>query len=152
MWGRNALLFCQFRLLLHFLTIESCLLLRRLRLTCLPAQLVQRRLLWVCHATRRAESELIGNLILPILTRTWHRRTGTHLKMWITKLKENLELPSGPRVFGNAQCRQDWGKMPSELAQDRLAWGASINNASPSHPGWTPLHVYPLIRPAALYT
>ncbi len=38
---------------------------RRLCLTSIPAMLVQRRLRWFGHATRRPEGELIKELLLP---------------------------------------------------------------------------------------
>ncbi len=41
------------------------------------AQLVQRRLLWVCHTTRRPQGGLTRNLLLSTPPRMWHRRTGT---------------------------------------------------------------------------
>ncbi len=48
------------------------------------------------------------------------------LKTWATMIKADLEPLSGPRVLGYARWRKDWVKAPSELAQDRGAWGASI--------------------------
>ncbi len=42
----------------------------RLCLTSIPALLVQRRLRWFDHATKRPEGELIKDLLLPTLPRT----------------------------------------------------------------------------------
>ncbi len=45
-------------------------------LTSMPALLVQRRLRWFGHATRRPGGELIKDLLLPTPPRTWRRRVG----------------------------------------------------------------------------
>ncbi len=89
---------------------------------------MQRRFRWSGHAARRPEGELIKDLLLPTLPRTWRRRAGGQLKTWATTIKADLEPPSGPRVFGHARWRKDWVKVSSELTQDRLAWGASIRD------------------------
>ncbi len=101
---------------------------RRLCLTRIPAPLVQRRLRWFGHIARRPEGELIKDLLLPTPPRTWRRRAGGQLKTWATTIKADLELLSGPRVFGYERWREDWVKVSSELAQDYRAWGASIPN------------------------
>ncbi len=46
--------------------------------------------------------------------------------MWATTINAALEPLSGPRVFGYARWKKDWVKIPSELAQDRQAWCASV--------------------------
>ncbi len=48
--------------------------------------------------------------------------------MWATTLFNDLEPLSGARVFGSTRCRKDWMKFSNELAQDRLAWGASFRD------------------------
>ncbi len=101
---------------------------RRLCRTSFPVQLVQRRLSWFGHAVRRPEGELIKDLLLPTPPRTWRRRAGGQLKTWATTIKADLEPISGPRVFGHARWRKDWVKVSSELAQDRRAWSAFIQN------------------------
>ncbi len=98
---------------------------RRPCLTSIPALLVQRRLRWFGHATRRPEGELIKDLLLPTPPRTWRRRGGGQLKTWATTIKADLEPISGPRVFGHARWRKDWMKVSSELALDRRVWSAS---------------------------
>ncbi len=85
----------------------------RLRLTSVPAQLVQRRLGWFGDAERRPEGELIRDLY-------FHQRH--------TTLKEDMEPLFGPRVFDRARWRKDWMKVSSELAQDRQAWSTSIRD------------------------
>ncbi len=91
---------------------------------------------------RRLEGELIKDLLLPTPPRMWCRRTGGQLKTWATTIKADLELLSGPRVFGHTQWRKDWAKASSELAQDRRAWSTSvrgvinsIGDAGSTHPG-----------------
>ncbi len=106
--------------------VPSVKLRRRLHLTIMLAQLVQRRLRWFVHAARRPEGELIKDLPLPTPPHTWHRRAGGQLKTWATTIKVDLELLSGPRVFGHARWRKDGVKVFSELTQGRLAWSASI--------------------------
>ncbi len=108
--------------------VPSVELHRRLCLTSIPALRVQRRLHWFGHAARRAEGELIKDLLLPTPPRTWHRRAGGQLKTWDTTIKADLEPISGSRVFGYAQWRKDWVKVSSELAQDRRAWSASVRD------------------------
>ncbi len=98
---------------------------RHLRLTSIPAQLVQRR---IRHAARRPDGELIKDLLLLTLPRMWRRRTGGQLKTWATTIKADLEPLSGLRVFGYARRRKDWAKVPSELAQDHRAWSASTRD------------------------
>ncbi len=80
---------------LTYFVDSLCLLHRRLCLTSIPAQLVQRRLLWISKATRRPEGELTRNLLLPTPPREWHRRIRAQLKTWETILKEDLEPLSG---------------------------------------------------------
>ncbi len=101
---------------------------RRLSLTSLPALLVQRRLRWFGHATRRPEGELIKDLLLPTPPHMWRRRTGGQLKTLATTINANLEPISGPRVFGYARWRKDWVKVSNELTQDRRAWNASVRD------------------------
>ncbi len=55
-----------------------------------------RRLYWFGHATRRPNSELIKDLLLPTPPRTWGRTTGGQLKTWATAIKADLEPLSGP--------------------------------------------------------
>ncbi len=71
--------------------VQSMELRRRLRLTSIPALLVQRRLLWFGHPARRPEGELIKDLLLPTPPRTWRRRAGGQLKTWATTIKADLE-------------------------------------------------------------
>ncbi len=108
--------------------VPSVELRRRLCLASIPTLLVQRRLRWFGHAARRPEGELIKDLLLPTLPRTWRWRTGGQLKTWATTIKADLERLSGPRVFGHARWRKDWVKVSSELAQDRRAWSASVRD------------------------
>ncbi len=68
---------------------------RRLYLISMPALLV---LLWFGHAARRADDELIKDLLLPTPLRTWPRRIGGQLETWETTIKADLEPLSGPRV------------------------------------------------------
>ncbi len=103
--------------------VELC---RRLRLTSIPALLVQRRFRWFGHAARRLEGELIKDLLLPTPPHTWRRQAGGPLKTWATTIKADLEPISEPRVFGHARWRKDWVKVSSELAQDCRAWSASV--------------------------
>ncbi len=100
----------------------------RLCLTSILVLLVQRRLRWVGHATRRPEGELIKGLLLPTPPRKWRRRVGGQLKTWATTVKANLEPISGPPAFGHARWRSDRVKVSSELAQDRRAWSASVRD------------------------
>ncbi len=103
---------------------------------------------WFGHATRRPEGELIKDLLLPTLPRTWRRRAGGQLTKWATTIKADLELISGPRLFGHARWRKDWVEVWSELAQDRRAWSASVRDmvlavgdAGSSRPRWMPTQV-----------
>ncbi len=82
--------------------VPSVVLRRRLRLTGLPALVVQRKLHWFCHAARRPERELINYLLLPTPPRTSCRRAGGQPKTWATTIKADLEPISGPQVFGHA--------------------------------------------------
>ncbi len=67
--------------------VPSVELRRRLCLTSMPALLVQRRLHWFGHATRRTKGELIkDNLLLPTPPRTYRRRAGGQLKAWATTI------------------------------------------------------------------
>ncbi len=112
---------------------------RRLRLTNIPVQLVQRWLRWFCHATRLPKGGLIKDRL--ILPRSWGRRTGGQLKVWATTLKEGLEPLNRLRVFWYARW---WMvKVFSNIAQDRRVYGASIRdvinsigNAGSTCPGW----------------
>ncbi len=72
---------------------------RRLCLTSMPALLVQRRLHWFGHAARHREGELINDLLLPTLPRTWRRRVGGQLKTWATTIKADLEPIDGERTM-----------------------------------------------------
>ncbi len=101
---------------------------RRLFLTNMPAQLVQRSLRWFGHAARLPEDELIRVARLPTPPLTWHRRTGGQLRQWATTIKADLEALFRPRVFGHARWRKDWVNVSSELAQDRRAWSASFRD------------------------
>ncbi len=80
------------------------------------------------HAARRPEGELIKDLLLPTLPRTWRRRAEGQLKTWTSTIKADLEPISGPRIFGHARWRQDGMKVSSELAQDHRAWSASVRD------------------------
>ncbi len=53
--------------------VPSVELRRRLRLTSIPALLVQRRFRWFGHAARCPEAELIKDLLLPTPPRTWRK-------------------------------------------------------------------------------
>ncbi len=94
--------------------VPSVELRRRLCLTSIPAQLVQRRLRWF---GRRIECELIKGL-LPTPHRTWRRQAGGQLKTLAITIKADMEPISGPRVFGYARWRKDWMEVSCELAQD----------------------------------
>ncbi len=85
---------------------------RRLSLTSIPAMVVQRRLRWFGHATRRPEGERIKDLLL-------------------------ATPPRLLRVFGYARWRNDWAKVSCELAQDRPAWSASVRDVVNSNAGST---------------
>ncbi len=117
-------------------------MLNHLKLHRILAQLVQRRLLWFGHATRRSEGELINDTLLPIPPRTRRKRTEGQLKMWATTIKAGLQLLSEPQIFGFAQWRKGWMKVSGDLAQDRRAWGVaahdvvnSIGDAGSTLPG-----------------
>ncbi len=72
---------------------------------------------------------LIKELLLPTPPRTWRRRAGGQLETWATTMKADLEPLSGPLVFGHARWRKDWVKeLPSELAQGRRVWSASVRD------------------------
>ncbi len=64
-----------------------------------------RRLRWFGHAARRPEGELIKDLLLSTLPRTWRRRAGGQLKTWASTIKADLEPISAPQVFGHARWR-----------------------------------------------
>ncbi len=108
--------------------VPSVELRRFLCLISIPALLVQRRLCWFGHAARRPEDELIKDLRPPAPPRTWRRRAEGQLKTWTTAIKADLEPLSGPRVFGHARWRKDFVKVSSELAQDRRARSASVQD------------------------
>ncbi len=82
----------------------------------------------VCSCCRTPKGELIKDLLLPTSLRTWHRRAGGQLKPWATTIKADLEPISGPRVFGHARWRKDWGKVSSKVAQGRRAWNTSVRD------------------------
>ncbi len=88
-----------------------------LRITCIPVQLVQRRLRWFGHAARLPDQRLIKDLLLSTPPRTWSRRTGVQLKM---RANYDQGRP-GSRVFGCALWRKDCVKASSELIQGRRA-------------------------------
>ncbi len=90
--------------------------------------LVPRRLRWFSHAARHPDGELTKDLLLPTPPRTWRRRPGSQLKTWATTIKADVDLLSGPRVFGHTRWRKDWVKVSSELVQDRRAWSASVRD------------------------
>ncbi len=48
--------------------------------------------------------------------------------MWATTNKADLDLLSGPRVFGYTRWRKGGVKVSSELAQDLPAWSASVGD------------------------
>ncbi len=77
------------------------------------------------HAARLPDGELIKDLLLPTLPRTWRRRAGGQLKTWATTINADLEPISGPRALG-------WLKVSSELAQDCRAWSASVRDVANS--------------------
>ncbi len=60
--------------------VPSVELRRRLCLTNIPAQLVERRLRWFGHVTIRPEGGLIKDLLLPTPPRTWRQQPGGQLK------------------------------------------------------------------------
>ncbi len=93
--------------------VPSVELPRRLRLTIIPALLVQRRLRWFGYAARSPEGELIKDLLLSTPPRKWCRRAEGQLKTWATTTKADLEVLSGPRVFGYARWKKDWVKVSS---------------------------------------
>ncbi len=70
--------------------VPSVELRRRLHLTSMPAQLVQRRLRWFGHTVRRPVCELIKDIFLPTPPRTWRRRIAGQLKTWVTTFKEDF--------------------------------------------------------------
>ncbi len=92
---------------------------------------VKLRLRWFVHAARRREGELIKDLLLPTLLRTWRRRTGGQLKTWETMIKANLEPLPGPWNFGLTRQSNDCEKRSNELAQDRRN-SADFVNSDPS--------------------
>ncbi len=89
---------------------------------------LQKRLRWFGHAARGPKGELIKGLLLPTLPRTWCKRTVGQLKTRAAMIKADLEPSTMPRVFGYARWRKAWAKVPSELAQDRRAWSASVRD------------------------
>ncbi len=118
------------------LSVLNVELLSHLRITSIPALLVQGRLILSGLATRRPDGELITDLLLSTPPRTWRRRTGGQLKTWPTTIKADLEPLSGPLLFGYAQWRKDWVKVSSELSQDRRARSASVRGVvNSTHPG-----------------
>ncbi len=79
--------------------VPSVKLGRRLCLISIPALLMQRRLHWFGHAARPPEGELIKDLLLPTLPRTWRRRAGGQLKTRATTIKTDMEMFSGPLLL-----------------------------------------------------
>ncbi len=107
--------------------VPSVELRRRLCFSCIPALLVQRRLLWFGHAARRPDGELVMDLLLPTPPRAWRRRTRGQPKTWATALNGGPGPLSGPRVFRNARWRKDLVKVSSDLAQDRRQIQVQVN-------------------------
>ncbi len=87
--------------------MPSAELWRHFRFTRIQALHVQRRLRWFGHAARRPDGELIKDLLLHTLPRTWRKRSGGQLKTWAVTIKADLEPLPGPRVFGYPQWRKD---------------------------------------------
>ncbi len=84
--------------------VPSVELRRRLCLTSIAALLVQRRLRWFGHATRRPDGELNKDPLLPTLPRTLRRRIGGHLKKlsyiacFLAAVNMIFRVPERPRV------------------------------------------------------
>ncbi len=109
-------------------SVPSMELRHRLRLTSIPALLVQKRLRWIGHAPRHPEGKLIKDFLLRTLPRTRCRRAEGQLMTLATAIKADLHPISGPRVFGHARRRKGWVKVSSEFVHDRRAWSASVRD------------------------
>ncbi len=89
------------------LTVE---LQRRLQLTGIHGHLAQRSFRWFGYAAIHPDGELIRNPVFFTPPRTW-----------TTTTKSDLELLSGPWVFGYARWRMDRVKASSKLMQGHRA-------------------------------
>ncbi len=95
--------------------------------------------MFVANGQGTKENRSRANLARSALSRLqsclWSRRKislPTNCRMWATTVKAALEPLSGQRVFGYAQWRKDWVNIPSEVAQDRRAWCASVRKVENS--------------------
>ncbi len=82
-------------------SVPSVKLWRRLRLTCIPTLLVQRKLHWLGHAVKRPD----GELLLLTLPRTWRRRTEGQLKYPPEAWPTQLVTPVQPAPV---ECRHEY--------------------------------------------
>ena len=103
-----------------------------LRRTChlisVPSLLLQRRLRWFGHVSRRPQDELLHRALHISPDVSWRRRPGGQLKTWSTTIKQDLSLMSGPQVHGLRTWNRCWLQLSVDLAQDRRAWAAAVRD------------------------
>ncbi len=68
-------------------------------------------------------------LIDPDVPRTWRKLTRGQLKTWTATLKEDLVRLIGPAVVGSRKWNKEWASLAMDLAQDRRAWSAAVQDA-----------------------
>ncbi len=69
-------------------------------------------------------------LINPDVPRPWRRRTRGQLKTWATTLQKDLVRLIGPAVVGIRRWNKEWASLAMDLAQDRRAWSAAVQDAA----------------------
>ena len=94
-----------------------------------PSIILQRRLRWFGHVARRAPDDLLYTTLRTSPCETWHKRSGGQNKTWLTTIKQDLSLISGPTVYGLRTWNRNWLQLSINLAQDRRAWSATVRDA-----------------------
>ena len=88
----------------------------------------KRRLEWFGHAVRRAEDDLLKQVVDPKPMRGWKCRVGGQLKTWLATVKGDVEKQGLEKLYGLRFWKLNWVSICSDLASDRRAWRATIRD------------------------
>nr|VZH93430.1 unnamed protein product [Spirometra erinaceieuropaei] len=86
----------------------------------------ERRLRWFGHVLRRPPQELSVTALDPALLPYWRRRRGGQFKTWLDTVRQDMEGPLGPSVFGLRRGRREWVELSRSATADSHAWRGTV--------------------------
>ena len=91
--------------------------------------MLQRRLRWFGHTARRSSDDLLHEALHLNPKSILAQKTRGQLKTWVTTIKQDLVLITGPQVHGLRAWNRSWLQFSVDLAQNRSTWATAVRDA-----------------------